>query len=271
MTLKDVQEQSLLILKEVDSFCEKNNIKYSLGFGTLLGAIRHKGFIPWDDDVDIMMTRPEYDIFIHSFQCDGLVCIAPELGNSLLPFGRIVDLEKTRSRSNWKWTHNERKLGLWIDVFPIDGVPDNMEEFASNVKELQDLMRINQKIREGRRLISSSLPFRKNLSRIKKQLLFSWRSTDAVLNNMMAIINKTPYGTTGYAGLMVFPVYGQRNRTRIEVFESYAKAPFEEHSFSIIKGYDVFLRDIYNDYMIPPPEDKRIPKHKAHKFYWRTK
>ena len=271
MSLKEIQEQALVILKEVDAFCKKNDIRYSLGFGTLLGAIRHRGYIPWDDDVDIIMTRPEYEKFIHSFNCPGLLCMAPELGNSFLTFARVVDLEKTRSKSNWRWTHNEWKYGLWIDVFPIDGVPNDMEDFTSTINDLQELMRVNQKIREGRRPISFSLPFRKNLSRRKKQLLFSWKSTVTVMNDMMTIITQNPYGTTDYAGLMVYPVYGLRNRTRTELFESYTSTTFEGESLSIIQGYDEHLRDIYGDYMVPPPEDKRTPKHKAHKFYWRTK
>ncbi|MBO4843785.1 MAG: LicD family protein [Bacteroidales bacterium] len=268
LTLQDIKEGSVRILEEVDSFCNENGIKYSLGFGTLLGAIRHKGFIPWDDDVDIMMTRPEYERFIHSFNCKGLKCFAPELGNSFLNFGRIVDIEKTRCKTRWRWTYRQRNLGLWIDVLPIDGVPDDMEEFSRTVKSMQDLTQENQRIRQGRGPFMSVYTFRKNLSVLKKKLLYSWRSTNAVWRKMMSILEKTPYGTTANAGLMVFPVYGLRNRTRTEVFESFTTASFEGKDFSIIQGYDEFLTDIYGDYMVPPPEDKRKPRHN-HRFYWR--
>ena len=268
MTLKDIQKQSLNILQAVDSFCEKNNIKYSLGYGSLLGAIRHKGFIPWDDDIDIMLTRPEYNKLIHSFHCDGLKCIAPELGNSFMTFGRIVDLEKTRSVSMRRWTRNEKNLGLWIDVFPIDGVPDDIDEFKSTVDIMRDHIIMNERIREGKHAISTSFSLRKNLSLIKNKLLYGWLSTDAYWQRMMSVLNKSPFGSTEYAGLMVFPYYGLRNRTRTKVFESYTRVPFEEYEFSIIQDFDEFLRDIYDDYMKLPPEEDRVPKHSVHKFYW---
>lgn len=269
MTLQDIQKQSLCILKQVDLFCADNNIQYSLGYGTLLGAIRHKGFIPWDDDIDIMLTRPEYEKFIHSFNVSGLKCIAPELGNSLMTFGRIVDVEKTRSVSMRRWTSNENSLGLWIDVFPIDGAPDDMEEFKATIIQLKDLIVMNEKIREGKHAFSTSFSLRRNLSILKKKLLYGWQSADSVWQKMMAILNTYPFGSTDYAGLMVFPYYGLKNHTRTEVFESYIKAPFEGYEFSIIKEYDEFLRDIYDDYMILPPEHKRVPKHNVHKFYWK--
>ena len=70
MTLEEIQQVSLEILKDVHRFCVENDIKYSLCYGTLLGAIRHNGFIPWDDDIDIMMPRPEYDRFIRLYQSE---------------------------------------------------------------------------------------------------------------------------------------------------------------------------------------------------------
>ena len=87
LTLEEIQSESLQILSVIDSFCTENNISYSLGYGALIGAVRHQGFIPWDDDIDILMTRPNYQRFIKLFSVDesikkcGLKLFAPELGN----------------------------------------------------------------------------------------------------------------------------------------------------------------------------------------------
>lgn len=78
LTLSELQSVSLEILCKIDSFCRKNNIRYSLTYGTLIGAVRHKGFIPWDDDVDIMMPRPDYERFLSEFKSNDEVKLISE-------------------------------------------------------------------------------------------------------------------------------------------------------------------------------------------------
>ncbi len=126
MSLEDIQGVSLDILAAVDDFCTNKGIKYSLGYGGLIGAVRHKGPIPWDDDIDIIMERPEYDRFIKIFNQvgpNGLKLFAPELGNSYFSISRICDMSRTFVRKYYQWTDEE--TGVWIDVFPIDGLPSD--------------------------------------------------------------------------------------------------------------------------------------------------
>ena len=94
LTLKDLQRIGLQIMKEIDKWCLEHNVSYSLCGGSLIGAIRHKGFIPWDDDIDIVMPRPEYERFVREFRHPDLVCVAPELQNSYLTFARVCDIKK---------------------------------------------------------------------------------------------------------------------------------------------------------------------------------
>ena len=96
MTTTDIQQVSLDILKDVHSFCQKEGIKYSLAYGTLIGAIRHKGFIPWDDDVDIMMTRPEYERFIRAYKSSNGYELLPEGKDSMIAMARVYDRQKTQ-------------------------------------------------------------------------------------------------------------------------------------------------------------------------------
>ena len=272
LTLEELHIHSLRIMKEIDAFCMRNGIRYSLAFGSLLGAIRHRGFIPWDDDMDIAMPRPDYEKFVRSFKSDSLVCVAPETGSSHLTFARVADAEKTWCKPFLPWSSKRNDLGVWIDVFPMDGEPDDPEAFSRYIEKLNHLNDENRIARERLLKLHPSYHFSilKNLRIIVKRIIYAFGTPGFYWRKMIRLIRTNPYGNTAYAGLMVLPVYGTKNRTRTDVFESYIRAPFEDCEFSIFTNYDEFLRDIYGDYMQLPPEDERIPRHRLHRFYERN-
>ena len=115
LTLKDLQQVSLELLVDVHEFCVNNNIRYSIAYGTLIGALRHKGFIPWDDDVDLMMPRPDYERFCHSFCSNKFKLIY--YGNdktALAGFARVVDCNKTVYHAVRRQNHHiSRNDSLW--------------------------------------------------------------------------------------------------------------------------------------------------------------
>ena len=112
----DIKKICLDILVEFDAFCRKNNLKYSLAYGTAIGAVRHSGYIPWDDDIDVMMPRSDYEKLLSIFSNDGNY----KLFNDSMPdyyyqYAKIVDVNYPIKEFNRK----EKLMGLWIDIFPV--------------------------------------------------------------------------------------------------------------------------------------------------------
>ncbi|MCQ2533876.1 MAG: LicD family protein [Clostridia bacterium] len=138
MTMEEIHQSQMDIIRYIDKLCRDNNIKYSLAYGTLLGAIRHKGFIPWDDDMDIMMERVDYNKFLDIMKkdkSDRFNVINYE--NAYFPWTKICDgntyiIEKDDYRIP--------NYALWVDVFPIDEMPEpNSEECKKHLKNLQTI------------------------------------------------------------------------------------------------------------------------------------
>ena len=123
LSLDEIKNSELLILDDIDRVCRKNNIKYSLAFGTLIGAVRHKGFIPWDDDIDIVMTRDNYDKFIHTYineKNENYSILNHEFDkNYYHQFTKVVDNRTTINNDNLREIKN---MGVWVDVFPVDKI-----------------------------------------------------------------------------------------------------------------------------------------------------
>ena len=123
LTHKELQDFSLEILTDIADFCEKEGLKYSLAYGTLLGAIRHKGFIPWDDDIDIIMPREDYNRFRETYKNRKFIFVdSNNTPDCFIAFGRVCDTERTITRSYIPWHGKSIKTGVWIDVFPVDHV-----------------------------------------------------------------------------------------------------------------------------------------------------
>ena len=145
MTLQDVQKVSFDILKDVHSFCELHQIRYSLAYGTLIGAVRHKGFIPWDDDVDIVIPRPDFERFCQEYKSSlGYELYTPEDSYNFLPYARVCDNEHTIVKTNRPWS--TEPTGIWIDIFPLDGLPSDETDFLNLVKSLRSIQKIGDRL-----------------------------------------------------------------------------------------------------------------------------
>ena len=267
LTLEEIHTESIRMLFIVDKFCSDNDIEYSLGYGALIGAIRHKGFIPWDDDIDLIMTRPNYLRFISLFNSDittktnGLKLFAPELDNSYYNIAHICDMERTRVRKYYQWADED--TGIWLDVFPIDSLPiDGGRKLRAQSKLCFDVC-------------ASCVPFSKefnykrHLKIIGKTILYGWRSRDKEINKFLQLLNQIPkYGNTMKVCNFGSP-YGIKDIHRKEVFEGYERVPFEDITISIISKYDEYLKVIYGNYMQLPPVSAQVRGHSDNKYFWR--
>lgn len=122
LTIKEIQEIQLNILKKVASFCEKNKLHYFLGCGTLAGAVLEKGFFSWDDDIDILMPRKDYETFIEKFSDDGLKVLTCHQKECYYPYAKVVD----RNTIAYECKNKIKGFGVNIDIFPLDGCPNKL-------------------------------------------------------------------------------------------------------------------------------------------------
>ena len=245
------------ILCKVDKICRENNITYCLHFGTLLGAVRHKGFIPWDDDIDIMMPLEDYDRLCDIIRKNdfGLNFIRiEEQKDTCFPFGKICDSNTSIIEGNLRPIAG---YGAYIDVFPQYKIPIGSNRW-NNWKKWRLLQRIgaysklstftktdNTKTNIGRavefflsRLISTKL--------VVEKVVNSSRKAD----RQGELCNEFLYGDLW-----------EKYRFEPDVFQNQVDVEFEGHKFLGTNCPDKVLRYLYGNYMELPPEEDRIPIH----------
>lgn len=262
LTSEDIRRLSIIILKEVDKFCSTHKIQYSLAYGTLLGAVRHKGFIPWDDDIDIMMLREDYDRFIAEFphDKDSLFSVASYETdkNFRYAFAKVVCNATIKDELGYA------KYGLGIDLFPIDKIPKDKDKACQLVRRLKYCWNM---------FMFKRMRWRKNRSGIKNFFLLVSKPVMffipySVINKMVRIIIQRNSVLVDYYLGCPFTPYREREIMDKDIFEEVEPLPFERESFSGLKQYDRFLTNIYGDYMQLPPEEKRVTHHDF-EAYWK--
>ena len=267
MKLEEIQEVSVSILDKLHSFCVQNNIKYSLAGGTLIGAIRHKGFIPWDDDIDVIMPRPDYERFCKMFKSDSNYALfSSNIGNSYLPFSRICELQKTYVSCPVVWNTQKQGTGIWIDIFPEDGVPVDSDERKQKMQESSEIL---DRIVILRQAYSST---NTTINRIKyyiKAFVKGDFSIKNLLNRHKKLCTSIPFQSCSYFGNYTFRGYSSREFFHVEDFSNTTLVEFNGKSYCALGGYDRHLRDLFGDYMQLPPIEKRVRNHSEHKYYWR--
>ena len=244
--LKTIQ---LDLLQKVAEFCEQNGIRYFLCGGTLIGAIRHKGYIPWDDDIDIAMPRPDYDRFVKTFNHPENCCQVVNLDTNpdyAYSFAKVYN-----NRTVLKELHYLGHIGVNIDLFPADGVKE--------ATQIRKIMLLRKFLNTKRANYYHRTLSKKIINSFGKILLlpFSAHKIATWIDNEA---RKYAFGSLPKAGIIVNP-YGPGEMVDKSVFESDVYQEFEGRKYRVPVGYDTWLRSIYGDYMQLPPEEHRVSHH----------
>lgn len=252
LTIDEVKKIQLSILKRVTHFCEENDLRYYLCAGTMLGAVRHKGYIPWDDDIDIMMPRPDYEKLLMKFKVDNLqLHHYNTTDHYYYPFAKI-GAEHTRLKETL--STQASTMGINIDVFPLDGYPASEEEIQQHLTKIKELKkRLYSKIS----VVNNRLAWYKKMYIKAVAYLINGKRTAQKIDE---IAKEFDFSSSPNAGIAVWG-YEEREVCPKKVFTSGREIEFEGSFFNGPKDYDTYLTRVYGNYMQLPPKDQRVSHH----------
>lgn len=267
--LEKLKKVGLDILKEFIRVCDLLDLKYYLAYGTLIGAVRHEGYIPWDDDVDVYMPRPDYEIFMKEakkyLKDNYFVQNNDTDPEYLLRFAKLRDSNTTFIEEEYKkYTINH---GIFIDIFPLDGYVKG--------KDLLLDMRIKQKAFEES---DNEVKFKNSLSTFNMKviqkigpILNKKINLEKTMNSYEDRAKKFSYKDSDYVAEMVGSIYIVPMKK--EVFGEGKLMKFEDIYARVPDDYDTCLKLLYGDYMKLPPKEQREPHHNfvamdTEKSYW---
>lgn len=241
--LKELHSELLTILIDFDKICRDNGILYSLAYGSLLGGVRHNGFIPWDDDIDIMVDRENYNKLIKYLKSTKTQDYKFEQDLWIPKITRLA-------------TINGKEIKIFLDIFIIDNVPDS--KLFAKFKLLSVLLL------EG--MLKSGLNTKNSIFNIILSVIclilgfpFSKKRKQKWFNKVSQWGNKSHTCQVKCYNAIYSDLLMEYHPSNI--MDNYINIPFEGFSLMGIKEYDVYLKDIYGDYLTPPPVDERKPLH----------
>jgi lipopolysaccharide cholinephosphotransferase len=260
LNTKQIQGVLLGMMLKLDSILTEHGIAYTLDGGTLLGAIRHKGFIPWDDDIDIMIPRPQFDELCRhpEWAPTGYSFSFPGRDGYFFPYAKLCDLAWRAQEPVYEGVFDEF---LWIDIFPADGIPQDSDVLA-------ELMKSQDHLAQGAAASFVNIEQSAALSdsRIKglaKKLLYPmYRKTVSAEDNYRKITENaraTNFNFAERAGDLVwYPYKPNKPGFPIEDFSHLVELDYEGYNFKACQHWDEYLTGLYGDYMTLPPEDQRV-------------
>lgn len=262
--LKKLHSDLYSLLLQFDVFCKKHNLRYSLTSGTLIGAIRENGFIPWDDDIDVMMPREDYEKFLDiankEFNETDSIYKVEEYRNDenyTLFFAAFINTSIEYPIEQFDGVHKRKYYGIWIDVFPFDYInPSKIKKLFLNF-----YIRTITSCFSYKTYVPTSFINKLKIS-CSKILPKKWlikKYENLVCKGLKRKNNNKKYNVCCFT-------FFRKNSSKLfyfddDLFDNFLEHKFENSDFPIIKKYDSFLKSIFGDYMTPPKDKMQKPKH----------
>ena len=262
LTLREVQNAELEILVRFDEFCKKHGLHYVLYYGTLLGAVRHHGFIPWDDDIDVAMPRPDYERMLelyydeHADLGENLFMLSGEHDDDFaFAYAKIARSDSEILPESKLYEHEGD--GIWIDIFPIDGFPPK-EEQGEYLKKLGEYRRDIGRAITIPGTVRGKEGKLKALARIPVVAAAHAVGYRKYRDELIELAKTYPFDTSEYVGLATWNDNSEALVMKHDAFVKYTTLPFEGYDFPVFEDYDDFCTRRYGkNYMELPPEEVR--------------
>lgn len=263
LQVRDTQRIALNILKTIAHICEEQDLRYFLFYGSLIGAVRHQGYIPWDDDTDIMMPRPDYDklltylkrsssrqfpysVFNHEVSTD-----YPYMITRISDDSYAIDMDNEKPYG----------LGVFIDIYPFDGLGDTMTSALKFGMQGDRLSSLCYQATRKHYAVETTTSVLRKILKFPVFLFAKMIGKDYFQNKLTNLANRIPYDESKYVGCVVWLSGGEKDIFPREWFDTFETLSFEDSEFRVPGKYKEFLTKVYGDYMALPPEKDRIGHH----------
>lgn len=253
------------VMKSFDRFCTDNQLQYFASSGTAIGAIRHKGFIPWDDDIDVYMPRADYNRLMQLRKTlSGSGYAIKDLGDNeyVYAFAKYYDANTTLIETK---EFPKCIIGVYIDIFPLDEVFGSYEEISRKKTEYSAAYRMYQDtfIKVTPRMFLSYF-YHRNFKRFLElfRAVFFTEKKKADIRSKFCQLEKQwskEHGRLLLTHSCIYPL--ERELFQKEWFSDYVYLPFENIEIRLPKEYDHYLTHLFGDYMTPPPAEKQVSTH----------
>lgn len=256
LTIKQIHNEELNLLKYFISLCDSYHLKYFLIYGTMLGAVRHEGFIPWDDDIDVCMPRDDYCKLIELIKNEKVIestyCFTGvELNNATNLFLKLINknIEIKEKVEVDKY--------LWLDIFVLDGLPSKEERAKKYMRKMFIMEQLyNVKIIKFKNLLKGSKTLKRRIIKLITKPFMFFVNKDFLAKKILRNSQKYNYNDSKYVSTLL-GLTPNKNFYEKRLFEELSNYNFEDIHVSSMKNYDEYLTITYGDYMKLPPEEKR--------------